>query len=108
MYNNPNKKIRSQTLLKDNLIQSFCKTISLWLYALSFQYVYERFFFMLALSPKAGANIQRLFRVHTIQIKKNSIFFSPTTQPPILQALTTLKKSKIPSKASAKGLKKEK
>ncbi|MCI4641869.1 MAG: hypothetical protein MRY51_03345 [Flavobacteriaceae bacterium] len=29
------------------------------------------------------------------------------TQPPILQALTTLKKSKIPSKASAKGLKKE-
>ena len=62
---------------------------------------------MLALSPKAGANIQRLFRVHTIQIKKNSIFFSSMTQPPILQALTTLKKSKIPSKASAKGLKKE-
>ena len=62
---------------------------------------------MPALSPKAGANIQRLFRVHTIQIKKNNIFFYPITQPPILQALTTLKKSKILRKASAKGLKKE-
>ena len=63
---------------------------------------------MLALSPKAGANIQRLFRVHTIQIKKNNIFFYPITQLPILQALTTFKKSKILRKASAKGIKKEK
>ena len=51
-------------------------------------------FISIALSPKAGANIERVFWFHNIYLQKYLIFFSTTAHCPILQVVRPNKKMK--------------